>query len=446
MKVTVFGTGYVGLVTGACLAEVGHRVMCVDVDEGKIEGLKKGVLPIYEPGLEPIVRENHAEGRLLFSTDAREGVQFSDVIFIAVGTPPDEDGSADLQYVLAVAGTVAQHMETPKIVIDKSTVPVGTADKVKARIAEGLGARGVAIDFHVASNPEFLKEGAAVADFMRPDRIVVGTESEHVREAMRELYAPFNRNHERIIFMDIRSAELTKYAANAMLATKISFMKEMANLAERLGADIENVRLGIGSDPRIGYHFIYPGCGYGGSCFPKDVQALERTAQQVGYEAELLQAVESVNYRQKSRLFEKISRHFGGDLAGKTIAVWGLAFKPQTDDMREASSRVLMEALWAAGAKVRAYDPEAMDETLRIYGQRDDLILVEHQDEALDGADALAVCTEWKPFRVPDFDVMAGRLNNRLIFDGRNLYDPEALAESGFVYYGIGRGESVRRG
>jgi len=446
MKVTVFGTGYVGLVTGACLAEVGHRVMCVDVDEGKIEGLKKGVLPIYEPGLEPIVRENHAEGRLLFSTDAREGVQFSDVIFIAVGTPPDEDGSADLQYVLAVAGTVAQHMETPKIVIDKSTVPVGTADKVKARIAEGLGARGVAIDFHVASNPEFLKEGAAVADFMRPDRIVVGTESEHVREAMRELYAPFNRNHERIIFMDIRSAELTKYAANAMLATKISFMNEMANLAERLGADIENVRLGIGSDPRIGYHFIYPGCGYGGSCFPKDVQALERTAQQVGYEAELLQAVESVNYRQKSRLFEKISRHFGGDLAGKTIAVWGLAFKPQTDDMREASSRVLMEALWAAGAKVRAYDPEAMDETLRIYGQRDDLILVEHQDEALDGADALAVCTEWKPFRVPDFDVMAGRLNNRLIFDGRNLYDPEMLAQMGFVYYGIGRGESVRRG
>ena len=416
------------------------------MDEAKIEGLKKGVLPIYEPGLEPIVKENHAEGRLLFSTDAREGVRFADVIFIAVGTPPDEDGSADLQYVLAVAGTVAQHMETPKIVIDKSTVPVGTADKVKARIAEGLGARGLAIDFHVASNPEFLKEGAAVADFMRPDRIVVGTESEHVREAMRELYAPFNRNHERIIFMDIRSAELTKYAANAMLATKISFMNEMANLAERLGADIENVRLGIGSDPRIGYHFIYPGCGYGGSCFPKDVQALERTAQQVGYEAELLQAVESVNYRQKSRLFEKIHRHFDGDLAGKTIAVWGLAFKPQTDDMREASSRVLMEALWAAGAKVRAYDPEAMDETRRIYGERDDLVLVEHQDEALDGADALAVCTEWKPFRVPDFEAMAERLNNRLIFDGRNLYDPEALAESGFVYYGIGRGESVRRG
>jgi UDPglucose 6-dehydrogenase len=446
MKVTVFGTGYVGLVTGACLAEVGHRVMCVDVDETKIAGLKNGVLPIYEPGLEPIVQENYAEGRLLFTTDAREGVRFADVIFIAVGTPPDEDGSADLQYVLAVAGTVAQHMETPKIVIDKSTVPVGTADKVKARIAEGLGARGVAFDYQVASNPEFLKEGAAVADFMRPDRIVVGTESDHVREAMRELYAPFNRSHDRIIFMDIRSAELTKYAANAMLATKISFMNEMANLAERLGADIENVRLGIGSDPRIGYHFIYPGCGYGGSCFPKDVQALERTAQQVGYEAELLQAVESVNYRQKSRLFEKISRHFGGDLAGKTIAVWGLAFKPQTDDMREASSRVLMEALWAAGAKVRAYDPEAMDETRRIYGERDDLVLVDHQDEALQGADALAVCTEWKPFRVPDFDAMAERLSDRLIFDGRNLYDPEMLAQMGFVYYGIGRGESVRRG
>lgn len=443
MKVTVFGTGYVGLVTGACLAEVGHKVMCIDVDEAKIEGLKKGVLPIYEPGLEPIVKENHAEGRLLFSTDSREGVMFADVIFIAVGTPPDEDGSADLQYVLSVAETVADHMETPKIVLDKSTVPVGTADKVKARIAERLAARDRQLDYWVASNPEFLKEGAAVADFMRPDRIVVGTDSERVRDAMRELYAPFNRNHERIIFMDIRSAELTKYAANAMLATKISFMNEMANLAELLGADIENVRLGIGSDPRIGYHFIYPGCGYGGSCFPKDVQALERTAQQAGYSAELLQAVEAVNFRQKSKLFEKISTHFGGDLAGKTVAVWGLAFKPQTDDMREASSRVLMEALWHAGAKVRAYDPEAMDETHRIYGDREDLTLVKHQDEALMGADALAICTEWKPFRVPDFDAMGSLMNNRLIFDGRNLYDPTLLAELGFVYYGMGRGESI---
>jgi len=445
MKVTVFGTGYVGLVTGACLAEVGHKVMCLDVDAAKIEGLKNGVLPIYEPGLEPIVKENYAEGRLLFSTDAKAGVEFGQVIFIAVGTPPDEDGSADLQYVLAVAGTIAEHMNGPKVVLDKSTVPVGTADKVKDRIAEGLAARGAAFDYWVASNPEFLKEGAAVNDFMRPDRIVVGTESEEVREAMRELYGPFNRSHERIIFMDIRSAELTKYAANAMLATKISFMNEMANLAERLGADIEMVRLGIGADPRIGYHFIYPGCGYGGSCFPKDVQALERTARQVGYGAELLQAVEAVNYRQKSVLFEKISGHFGGDLAGKTIAVWGLAFKPQTDDMREASSRVLMESLWAAGAKVRAFDPEAMDETRRIYGEREDLTLVDHQDEALEGADALAICTEWKPFRVPDFEVMGARLNQRLIFDGRNLYDPDQLEEMGFTYYGIGRGQSIKQ-
>jgi len=446
MKVTVFGTGYVGLVTGACLAEVGHKVLCVDVDEAKVEGLKNGVLPIYEPGLEPIVKENHAEGRLLFTTDAKRGVEFGEVIFIAVGTPPDEDGSADLQYVLAVAGTVAEHMNGAKVVIDKSTVPVGTADKVRNRIAEGLAERSVSFDYWVASNPEFLKEGAAVADFMRPDRIVVGTDSERVREAMRELYAPFNRNHDRIIFMDIRSAELTKYAANALLATKISFMNEMANLAERLGADIEMVRLGIGSDPRIGYHFIYPGCGYGGSCFPKDVQALERTARQVGYGAELLQAVEAVNYRQKSVLFEKISRHFSGGLAGKTIALWGLAFKPQTDDMREASSRVLMESLWQAGARVRAYDPEAMDETRRIYGERADLELVEHQDEALEGADALAICTEWKPFRVPDFEVMASRLTRPLIFDGRNLYDPEHVEELGFTYYGIGRGESIKQG
>ena len=443
MKVTVFGTGYVGLVTGACLAEVGHKVTCVDVDEAKIEGLRNGVLPIYEPGLEPLVGENYADGRLVFTTDARAGVAFAEVIFIAVGTPPDEDGSADLQYVLAVAGTVAEHMESPKIVLDKSTVPVGTADKVKARIAEGLAARGTDIDFWVASNPEFLKEGAAVADFLRPDRIVVGTDSEHVQEAMRELYAPFNRNHERILFMDIRSAELTKYAANAMLATKISFMNEMANLAEQLGADIEMVRLGIGADPRIGYHFIYPGCGYGGSCFPKDVQALERTARQVGYDAPLLQAVEAVNYRQKSKLFDKIARHFGGDLEGRTFAVWGLAFKPQTDDMREASSRVLMEALWKAGARVRAYDPEAMDEARRIYGTRDDLILVGHQDEALDGADALAICTEWKSFRIPDFAMMRGKLKQALIFDGRNLYDPDHLREMGFTYYGIGRGASI---
>ena len=445
MKVTVFGTGYVGLVTGACLAEVGHKVTCVDVDETKIEGLRNGILPIYEPGLEPIVTENFAEKRLFFTTDARAGIEFADVIFIAVGTPPDEDGSADLKYVLEVAGTVAEHMESPKIVLDKSTVPVGTADRVKARIAEGLAARRKDIAFWVASNPEFLKEGAAVADFLRPDRIVVGTDSEHVQGAMRELYAPFNRSHERILFMDVRSAELTKYAANAMLATKISFMNEMANLAERLGADIEMVRLGIGSDPRIGYHFIYPGCGYGGSCFPKDVQALERTARQVGYDAQMLQAVEAVNYRQKTVLFDRIARHFGGDLQGRTFALWGLAFKPRTDDMREASSRILMEALWKAGARVRAYDPEAMEETRRIYGARDDLVLVDHQDEALESADALAICTEWKPFRIPDFDVMRSKLKAALIFDGRNLYDPDHLREMGFTYYGIGRGESIVR-
>ena len=445
MKVTVFGTGYVGLVTGACLAEVGHRVTCVDVDEAKIEGLRNGVLPIYEPGLEPIVVENFADNRLFFTTDARAGVDFADVIFVAVGTPPDEDGSADLKYVLEVAATVAEHMASPKIVLDKSTVPVGTADRVRARIAEGLAARGEDIEFWVASNPEFLKEGAAVADFLRPDRIVVGTDSAHVEEVMRELYAPFNRNHERILFMDIRSAELTKYAANAMLATKISFMNEMANLAEKLGADIEMVRLGIGSDPRIGYHFIYPGCGYGGSCFPKDVQALERTARQVGYDAELLQAVEAVNYRQKSKLFDRIFRHFAGNLEGRTFAVWGLAFKPQTDDMREASSRVLMEALWKAGARVRAFDPEAMEETRRIYGDRDDLVLVENRDEALEGADALAICTEWKSFRIPDFEVMRARLGEALIFDGRNLYDPDHLREMGFTYYGMGRGESIVR-
>ncbi|MEN8174450.1 MAG: UDP-glucose/GDP-mannose dehydrogenase family protein [Pseudomonadota bacterium] len=445
MKVSVFGTGYVGLVTGACLADVGHHVMCVDVDEAKIDRLKQGILPIYEPGLEPIVTENFAEKRLAFTTDAREGIDFGEMIFIAVGTPPDEDGSADLQYVLAVAGAVAEHMTAPKVVVNKSTVPVGTADKVKARIREGLEQRGVDLDFWVASNPEFLKEGAAVNDFLRPDRIVVGTDSEHVREVMRELYAPFNRSHDRTIFMDIRSAELTKYAANAMLATKISFMNEMANLAELLGADIESVRLGIGSDPRIGYHFIYPGCGYGGSCFPKDVQALARTASEVGYDAEILRSVEAVNYRQKDKLFTTINRHFDGNLAGRTFALWGLAFKPQTDDMREASSRVLMESLWGAGAQVRAHDPEAMEETRHIYGKRDDLAFCETKEGCLEGADALVICTEWKHFRVPDFDELRATLKNPLIFDGRNLYDPDQLREHGFVYYGIGRGESVQR-
>lgn len=447
MKITIFGTGYVGLVTGACLAEVGHNVLCVDVDQSKVERLKQGIIPIYEPGLETIVRENYASGRLAFTTDAAEGVQFGDIQFIAVGTPPDEDGSADLQYVRAVARSIGTHMTATKIVVNKSTVPVGTGDQVRAEIQAQLAARDQTLTFDVVSNPEFLKEGAAVNDFMKPDRIIVGTTDAQSERLMRELYAPFNRNHDRIIVMDLRSAELTKYAANAMLATKISFMNELANLAERLGADIEQVRIGIGSDPRIGYHFIYPGCGYGGSCFPKDVQALHRTAREVGYDAVLLDAVEAVNNRQKSRLIDLIQRHYGGQaaLAGKTFALWGLAFKPNTDDMRAAPSRVVMEALWAAGARVQAYDPEAMEETQHIYGQREDLMLCGTRDSALKGADALIVCTEWKSFRAPDFAVMAESLREKTIFDGRNVYDPQRLAEQGWQYYGIGRGLSINR-
>lgn len=443
MKITVFGIGYVGLVQAAVLSEVGHEVCCVDVDEKKIANLKAGIIPIYEPGLTPLVQENYQAGRIHFTTDAEEGVAFGDVQFIAVGTPPDEDGSADLKYVLAVAQTIATYMNTPKIVIDKSTVPVGTADKVKARIAHVLQEREQEITFHVVSNPEFLKEGAAVNDCMRPDRIVIGTDSMDVEGPMRELYEPFNRNHDRMIFMDIRSAELTKYAANCMLATKISFMNEMANLAEKLGADIEMVRQGIGSDERIGYHFIYPGCGYGGSCFPKDVQALVKTSEEVGYDAQVLKAVESVNYRQKQKLFDYIQRHFGADLSDKTFALWGLSFKPKTDDMREASSRVLMEALWQAGAKVQAFDPEAMNECRRIYGERDDLQLCASKEEALVHADALVVCTEWQNFRAPDFDALKQQLNNAVIFDGRNLYNPQRMKEKGWTYYAIGRGESV---
>ncbi len=443
MNVTVFGVGYVGLVQGAVLAEVGHNVMCVDVDEEKVERLKDGQIPIYEPGLTPIVRENYQQGRLKFTTDPKQGVEHGELQFIAVGTPPDEDGSADLKYVLAVAETIATHMDGPKIIVDKSTVPVGTADRVKAKVQETLKKRGVELAFHVVSNPEFLKEGAAVSDCMRPDRIVIGTESSDVTERMRELYAPFNRNHDRMIVMDIRSAELTKYAANCLLATKISFMNELANLAERLGADIEHVRRGIGSDERIGYHFIYPGCGYGGSCFPKDVQALVRTADSIGYQTELLQAVERVNYAQKEVLPSRVLKHFGSELKGKTFAVWGLSFKPNTDDMREASSRVLMERLWAAGAKVQAYDPEAMEETSRIYGERSDLKLCEGRDEALEGAEALIVCTEWKAFRAPDFEVLKNKLKNPVIFDGRNLYDPSKLRKLGFKYFAIGRGESI---
>ena len=443
MKVTVFGIGYVGLVQAAVLAAVGHDVVCVDVDSAKVEALKKGSIPIYEPGLTPLVQENYEAGRLHFTTDAAEGVLHGELQFIAVGTPPDEDGSADLKYVLAVAKTIATHMQSPKIVINKSTVPVGTADKVKAAISAVLAERGESFEFCVASNPEFLKEGAAVNDCMRPDRIVIGTDSDWVKEAMQELYAPFNRNHEKIIFMDIRSAELTKYAANCMLATKISFMNEMSNLAERLGADIEMVRKGIGSDARIGYQFIYPGCGYGGSCFPKDVQALIRTAGSVDYQPELLQAVEDVNERQKQKLFGFIQRHFNGELAGKTIALWGLSFKPNTDDMRAASSRVLMEALWAAGAKVQAYDPEAMQEAQRIYGLRDDLQLAGTREAVLKGADALVICTEWQQFKAPDWALIKSSLNQPVVFDGRNLFDPVRMKRDGFAYYAIGRGESV---
>jgi UDPglucose 6-dehydrogenase len=445
MRIAVFGTGYVGLVTGACLADVGHQVMCIDVDAAKIEALHRGEIPIYEPGLEPIVRRNHAEGRLDFTTDAARGVAFGEMLFIAVGTPPDEDGSADLQYVLAVARSIGEHMDAYKVVVDKSTVPVGTADRVRNAISAVLAVRGVEIGFDVCSNPEFLKEGAAIEDFTKSARIVVGTDSERVRAAMRECYAPYSRNHDKIMFMDVRSAELTKYAANAMLATKISFMNEIANLAERLGADIEQVRLGIGSDPRIGYHFIYPGCGYGGSCFPKDVQALARTAREVGYEAELLDAVEAVNARQKRVLFDKLLQIFDGDLAGRTVAVWGLAFKPETDDMREAPSRVLMEALWAAGAHVRAFDPQAMDETARIYGARDDLELVSDRYRAVDGADALVICTEWKQFRAADFARLRALLATPVVVDGRNLYEPRALREAGLMYYAVGRADSLRR-
>lgn len=445
MKISIFGTGYVGLVTGACLADVGHHVMCVDINEGKIERLRQGIIPIYEPGLESLVRENVGNGHLHFTSSAEEGAAFGEIQFIAVGTPPSEDGSADLQDVLAVANTIGRNMDGKRIVIDKSTVPVGTADKVRAHIRAALDARDAHFEFDVVSNPEFLKEGAAVADCMRPDRIVIGTESAEVEKVMRELYAPMNRNRDRFIVMDTRSAELTKYAANAMLATKISFMNELANIAECLGADVEKIRNGIGSDPRIGYHFIYSGCGYGGSCFPKDVQALARTAAEVGYEANLLSVVESVNYRQKQRLFSLICEHFGGadKLEGKTFALWGLAFKPNTDDMREAPSRVLMEALWAARAKVQAYDPEAMDETQHIYGHRNDLTLLGTKEAVLKGADALVVCTEWKTFRIPNFEAM-GMLSDRVIFDGRNLYEPALMEEHGFTYYGIGRGKSCR--
>ncbi len=443
MRITVFGTGYVGLVTGACLAEMGNQVLCVDVDAAKIEALKQGRIPIFEPGLAPLVQRNHAAGQLDFTVDAGAGVAHGELLFIAVGTPPGEDGSADLRYVLTVAASIGRHLQRYTVVVNKSTVPVGTAERVRACIAEQLAARGVEVPFDVISNPEFLKEGDAVNDCMRPDRIVVGSDSARALDLLRQLYAPFNRNHERIVAMDTRSAELTKYAANAMLATKISFMNEMANLAERAGADIEHVRRGIGADPRIGYHFIYPGAGYGGSCFPKDVRALAHTAEAHGYAPRLLRAVEEVNRAQKRHLYTLLSRHFAGALQGRTIALWGLAFKPETDDMREAPSRTLMEALWEAGARVRAFDPEARNEVERIYGSRADLLLCAQPYDVLEGADALVLVTEWKVFRSPDFARIRTMLRTPVLFDGRNLYDPASVEAAGIAYYGIGRGRSL---
>jgi UDPglucose 6-dehydrogenase len=445
MRVTIFGSGYVGLVTGACLADAGNHVVCVDVDAGKIERLNGGEIPIHEPGLEALIRRNAEAGRIEFTTDAAHGVEHGLFQLIAVGTPPDEDGAADLRYVLSAARTIAGHMSRYCVIVTKSTVPVSTADKVRREIETTLRARSAAVEFDVVSNPEFLKEGAAIQDFMKPDRVVVGTDNPRTTELMRALYEPFTRNHDRLIVMDIRSAELTKYAANAMLATKISFMNELANLAERLGADIEKVRVGIGSDPRIGYSFIYPGTGYGGSCFPKDVRALIRSAREVDHEPQILAAVESVNARQKEVLVEKMRAHFGERLKGCTIALWGLAFKPNTDDMREAPSLTIIDRLLQAGARVRAYDPVAAAEASRIYAGQGSFELARNAYEAAEGADALAIVTEWQEFRSPDFDRLKQLLKTPLIFDGRNLYDPAMVGRFGLTYHAIGRGTSVER-
>ena len=445
MNISVFGTGYVGLVAGACLADVGHQVICIDINAERIARLQAGEIPIYEPGLSALVTHNTDSGRLRFTTDTATAVKESELLFIAVGTPPDEDGSADLRHVLAVARSIGELMDDYKLIIDKSTVPVGTAEKVQAAITGALNKRGVACDFDVCSNPEFMKEGAAIEDFSRGARIIVGTDSSHVEARMRACYAPYNRNHDKLMFMSVRAAEMTKYAANAMLATKISFMNEIANVAEHLNVDVEEVRRGIGSDPRIGYHFIYPGCGYGGSCFPKDVQALERTAREHGYQPALLNAVEQVNYQQKRTLFTKL-HHVLGDVNGKTIALWGLAFKPNTDDMREAPSRELMEALWESGAKVQAFDPEAMAECRRLYGDRDDLTLTFDRIQAVKGADALVICTEWKAFRSVDFTWLANELSEKLVIDGRNLYDLESATAAGLHYVGVGRSNSALYG
>ncbi len=445
MKVTIFGIGYVGLVQAAVLAEIGHQVVCVDVDENKVANLKEGIIPIYEPGLTPLVQSNFAAGRLNFTTDAHLGIKHSDILFIAVGTPPDEDGSADLKYVTAVARKIAEYMDCHKIVVDKSTVPVGTADKVKQEMQTILTKRNANLTFDVVSNPEFLKEGVAVDDCMKPERIIIGADTPRAFDIMADLYAHFNQGHNRIINMDIRSAELTKYAANCILATKISFINEIANLAELLGADIEQVRQGIGADPRIGYHFISPGCGYGGSCFPKDVLALIRTAEQHNYQPTLLHAVDTVNNKQKQKLFDLVQQHYHNDLRGKKFALWGLSFKPNTDDMREAPSRTLMEALWQAGAKVNAFDPEAMNETRRIYGEHGDLTLCDNKEAVLDDADALIICTEWTTFKEANVDIIKEKLKDPVIFDGRNLYDPIMMANKDIHYYAIGRGMSVKK-
>ncbi len=442
MQISIFGSGYVGLVKGDCMAEMGNHVVCYDIDEAKIGRLNKGDVPIYEPGLDSYIARNVEAGRLEFTTDVEKAVSHGLFQFVSVGTPPDEDGSADLKHVLAVARSIGENMDDYRIVVDKSTVPVGTADLVQAEIQKALDQRGKSLEFDVVSNPEFLKEGAAISDFMKPDRIIVGTDNPRTTELLRTLYEPFNRSHDRLISMDVRSAELTKYAANAMLATKISFMNELANLAERFGADIEQVRLGIGSDPRVGYHFIYPGAGYGGSCFPKDVRALAKSAADAGYDAELLKSVESVNNRQKHRVFDKLHAHYKGKLRGKTIALWGLSFKPRTDDMREAPSRTLMEALWKAGATVRAYDPEAMHEARRIYPDQEGFELCETAYGTLEGAHALAIITEWQEFRSPDFLLLKQKLKDSVVIDGRNLYEPDSVENLGLKYYAIGRGRS----
>jgi UDPglucose 6-dehydrogenase len=440
MKITVVGAGYVGLVGAACLAEVGNHVLGLDVNAEKIRILKEGGIPIHEPGLLEIVRRNVENGRLSFTTNVEEAVGFGEVQFIAVGTPPDEDGSADLQYVTEAARNIGRFMNSAKVIVDKSTVPIGTGDMVKAAVAEELKKRNLDIHYSVVSNPEFLKEGAAVEDFMRPDRIIIGTEDPKAIEVMKQVYAPFQRNHERLVVTNLRSAELIKYAANSMLATRISFMNELANLAEILGADIEMVRQGIGSDSRIGYHFLYPGCGYGGSCFPKDVKALIKTAKDVaGFDLKLLKAVEEVNDLQKFVLPKKVKKQFGEDLKGKHFALWGLAFKPNTDDMREASSRILINELIKAGASITAYDPVAMDEGKRIFKDEKHLTFADTQDEALKNADALIIVTEWTEFRSPDFALIKSSLKSPMIFDGRNLYDPKAVRALGFNYYPIGR-------